>query len=596
MMPDQLYDGIKNFYSNSQKKAIKSLKETFDAKLCLVGDEDFPKQLNDKYWTVYKLQVDISKNIKSLLIAIPLTFPDSIPKIYLSKSEYEIIGDLPHVDKNRFVCTRNIDVILLNENKPDEAVLKIVEIAINEILKPGIVKENLEDIQNEFLAYWREKCDQILLSIISPPNEICQLKIFSLNNSIFKAKNILTDNRQNAKNWLEAFNIDTEHLPSFNALHLPLTKSIPWPFPYSNKDLYLFFKKLEKRYLKEIKKFFRSKSNLVILFSHKCNDSNIWYGYMFENWPRTILNGYSSFRKLPLEVKVLKTSNLKLNKINIERVDKNRLQNRIGITSNNTNNSSRVCIIGCGSIGSSIAVSLAKSGLELFTLVDSDYLNAENVMRHECGMYDASTLPKKVTVLRKHLKKHFPNIICDIHDSDALELLIKNKSVFNNYDLIISATANQAFERRLNHIAYENDSYPAIAYVWIEPYGVAGNLLLINNQFKGCYNCCFNNNAQYRFAISNQNTFYNMYEAGCQTSFLPYSHLDVQQFVSVICRRLIKWFDSPQSYNFRLSWIGDKESFLSMGFTINNRWAGNQSFSTFEKQINPETGCKICSK
>ena len=135
-----------------------------------------------------------------------------------------------------------------------------------------------------------------------------------------------------------------------------------------------------------------------------------------------------------------------------------------------------------------------------------------------------------------------------------------------------------------------------ITYVWIEPYGVAGNMLLINNQYKGCYNCCFNNNAQYRFAISNQNTFYNMKEAGCQTNFLPYSHLDVQQFVSVICRRLIKWFDRPNSYNLRLSWIGDKESFLSMGFTINNSWAGNQSFSTFEKRINPDTECKICSK
>ena len=194
-----------------------------------------------------------------------------------------------------------------------------------------------------------------------------------------------------------------------------------------------------------------------------------------------------------------------------------------------------------------------------------------------------------------HLKKHLPHIVCNVHDSDALDLLYRDENVFNSFDFIISATANQAFERRLNQIAYNNNSIPPIAYVWIEPYGVAGNMLLINNNFKGCYSCCFDEIAQYRFSVSSPNYQYNMKEAGCQTNFLPYSYLDVQQFITVICRKIIKWFERPYSYNIRLTWIGDKEYFLSMGYAINNRWAGNSSFSTFEKQIIPDIHCKICS-
>ncbi|MEI2768746.1 MAG: ThiF family adenylyltransferase, partial [Nitrosomonas sp.] len=43
----------------------------------------------------------------------------------------------------------------------------------------------------------------------------------------------------------------------------------------------------------------------------------------------------------------------------------------------------RVGIVGLGSIGSKIAVSLARSGMRRFLLVDDDYLVPGNLVRHE---------------------------------------------------------------------------------------------------------------------------------------------------------------------------------------------------------------------
>ena len=43
----------------------------------------------------------------------------------------------------------------------------------------------------------------------------------------------------------------------------------------------------------------------------------------------------------------------------------------------------RVGIVGLGSLGSKIAVSLARSGLRRFLLVDDDVLLPENICRHE---------------------------------------------------------------------------------------------------------------------------------------------------------------------------------------------------------------------
>ena len=47
-----------------------------------------------------------------------------------------------------------------------------------------------------------------------------------------------------------------------------------------------------------------------------------------------------------------------------------------------------VVIVGCGSIGSHLAMCLAKSGVSKFTLIDNDIVVAENVPRHLCDMVD----------------------------------------------------------------------------------------------------------------------------------------------------------------------------------------------------------------
>ena len=45
-------------------------------------------------------------------------------------------------------------------------------------------------------------------------------------------------------------------------------------------------------------------------------------------------------------------------------------------------------LIGCGSVGSLVALELAKAGVGRFFLIDSDILGYHNLCRHQCGMYD----------------------------------------------------------------------------------------------------------------------------------------------------------------------------------------------------------------
>ena len=45
-----------------------------------------------------------------------------------------------------------------------------------------------------------------------------------------------------------------------------------------------------------------------------------------------------------------------------------------------------VLIAGCGSGGGTVALQLAMSGINNFTLIDNDVLEPENVIRHVCGL------------------------------------------------------------------------------------------------------------------------------------------------------------------------------------------------------------------
>lgn len=48
----------------------------------------------------------------------------------------------------------------------------------------------------------------------------------------------------------------------------------------------------------------------------------------------------------------------------------------------------KVLFIGCGSVGSLVAVELAKAGVGHFMLVDNDVFGYHNICRHQCGIYD----------------------------------------------------------------------------------------------------------------------------------------------------------------------------------------------------------------
>jgi len=107
----------------------------------------------------------------------------------------------------------------------------------------------------------------------------------------------------------------------------------------------------------------------------------------------------------------------------------------------------KVAVVGCGSLGSKVATSLARSGVGQFVLVDDDILFAENLVRNDLdwrdmGLHKADALSDKLTFVN-------PNVSSEVYrrrlggqeSSSSIETLL---GVLSECDLIVDATADPA--------------------------------------------------------------------------------------------------------------------------------------------------------
>ena len=84
---------------------------------------------------------------------------------------------------------------------------------------------------------------------------------------------------------------------------------------------------------------------------------------------------------------MLRNAKVPINRISVRRIDYEYLQYRVGDLDTEFKMNKNVCIIGCGSIGSKIAMSLVQSGIRNVTLIDSEKIESENIARNLCGAF-----------------------------------------------------------------------------------------------------------------------------------------------------------------------------------------------------------------
>jgi len=167
---------------------------------------------------------------------------------------------------------------------------------------------------------------------------------------------------------------------------------------------------------------------------------------------------------------------------------KNIFSRNTGILETSIMSQKKAIIVGCGSVGSLVALELTKAGVQHFILVDADILEYHNLSRHQCGIDDVGNLKidaVKQKILNINPKAQvitFEGIIQNLPKDTLDQFCVVGDTIF------VGCADNRGSDVYTNQVSiYYESAFISIGF-WERAY--AGEIFYhIHGQNMPCYQC-----------------------------------------------------------------------------------------------------------
>ena len=118
----------------------------------------------------------------------------------------------------------------------------------------------------------------------------------------------------------------------------------------------------------------------------------------------------------------------------------------------------KVVILGCGAVGSKIALHLFRSGITKLILIDNDKLEPHNMCRHALLSYMHQSHRNKVDLMKEALEGMYLGVKdnVEVHHKDAIDYL--RSTDFLDVGVVIDATASAAVMHGLDEIPFTDET------------------------------------------------------------------------------------------------------------------------------------------
>ena len=150
--------------------------------------------------------------------------------------------------------------------------------------------------------------------------------------------------------------------------------------------------------------------------------------------------------------------------------------------------------------------------------------------------------------------------------------------------LIVIATASPSIEHFVNELIQKHSISSPIIFIWTEPYAVAGQAILINGQVDLYEEQFDRETLEFRNPVLINGSQYIKREAGCQSSFIPYSAFRIQEMIYRILDVAINAL-LVKKHSFRITWCGNLSEARKNGFIISDRYADAMDYSVDVERI-----------
>ena len=444
---------------------------------------------------------------RELCIVVDDDYPYTQPKIAVANGPGTLAW--PHLEVDGFLCILPSDAAVSDEN-----VVGVVEYLLREaccLIEDSIRGKNVEDFRHEFLSYWSLAADRDVprfISLLEPEGPGRSIRVWR-----GSRVRVAGECPQSLQRWLRRWGARTkggaqqDYTLSEGALIWLPEPLLPTEYPDTAADVRALAHERSPEAVSVIEELAASGANQidVVMGAHTPNGacfaalglrppSRVSPSNRREN---LLIRGFRPGR-VPHSILVNRylSGSSKVTRIEVERADHRWIHGRDQDPRQQRLRRSRVAMLGCGSVGGSLARLLAQAGVGDLLLVDPDTMDWPNVGRHELGA--ASVKRAKARELAREIERAYPHLGEISWRQDRVgpkaQALVEELA---SCELIVSTMGNWAGENFLNDVQQESNDFPAVLYGWLEPNAAAAHAVFVCAGGGGaCLRCGLNDKGQ----------------------------------------------------------------------------------------------------
>lgn len=575
-------------FQRAREEALSKLTET--NKVEIININVIASLRNNIYVEAWKVKVEIP--VKGVihdfefLIGIRDDFPLSIPEIFLTEDDYNLIKFIPHVEDTRFICIFDEENLRINVNNP-AAIIKACINKAKQIIVNGLNNDNNIEFKDEIVAYWENtyhRKDSVIPGIIGEgaidmplgENDGLLLK------PPFGSSAIYVDTgSKHSKAGLEYVKTRVQTFKEFKIFNLGNLKSeISPPFYFNAKTFLIFLEENFSLHQNDILKFInRSFEQKWFIFSLEINNENFFFGFMIPQFSNDI-PGFRKGKLSPITILSKLNPTFPLKRLRFKEFKPDRLQLRTdGVKGSN---GLKVLVAGLGSIGSNLLFHLNHFQLSDVFLIDPDELIIENINRHLLTFDFVDRT--KVKAMSQYLRSKNPFLDIVERESSIVNIIENEIELVNKMDFIFCAIGKDSVEAYILEKLAQNEIVNPVIFLWVEPYLLGGHILYVNpgTGFKiedleiDSY---FVKNVIHSSEYENPEKQLLLREAGCQGSYVPYGKESIAFFLASFLPELrILLKEKPQN-NLAFTFIGNLELAKSQNIELSEF---SKSYSSYQ--------------
>ncbi|MEH0020229.1 MAG: ThiF family adenylyltransferase [Desulfobacter sp.] len=338
--------------------------------------------------------------------------------------------------------------------------------------------------------------------------------------------------------------------------------------------------KLKDQFQRKLAQFRANQFYLV--FNAPTPSGVTWFGLHLSSRKKGVLPqkkerlGLWEFKRLPVDV-----------------LNKELIMPRSG--ANPTLDKKKVLLIGCGSVGSELALKLGSAGVGELNVSDPDTYSLSNIYRHTLNKRFVD-VPKSIG-LSMMLSISYPWISA-FPEKGKLLSFKDCPDLINHMDLIIIAIGSPTHERLFHEYLVTNKTKTPVINTWLEGHGIGGHATLDIPGSRGCLGCAYIENETGRPGLSSNLNFFEPNQsivknyAGCGETFIPYGAIHSTQTALIAADLAISYLEGKITTSQKVSWKGQSDGAVANCIKLSDRYNIFRESLVPEPLYNPL--CKKC--